>query len=300
MATKFLDASGLNQYTRALKNGELIVHDASIAFYANYADAEGLIGMIPLKNIPKSALDHLVKVTDKAARLALTIDNVQLGDTVQELDTKLMYLVVDESKLGTEDGFTPYTAGDATHALYADDASTSKEAYHARFTDDASTAKTAQRSLVANDASTADVARRVDWDNIQNTPDEFTPSPHTQDASTITSMSGYEIAQIYTQVNQSDSINEAIGKIEKLASDSSTWDGISGKPSEFAPEDHDASKITSLSTYHRSGISGDVSTGDSLPVALAKIELKAETGGQVECITSETITDIINGSYIPD
>jgi len=46
MAKQFLDASGLNQYTQALKNGTLIVgkavdasnaKDSSTAFYASHA-----------------------------------------------------------------------------------------------------------------------------------------------------------------------------------------------------------------------------------------------------------------------
>lgn len=61
MSKLFLDASGLNQYTKALQNGKLVVGqaiDASVskyatkASYAETASATGLIGVIPLSNLP--------------------------------------------------------------------------------------------------------------------------------------------------------------------------------------------------------------------------------------------------------
>ena len=61
MPKLFLDASGLNQYTKALQNGKLVVGqaiDASVskyatkASYAETASATGLIGIIPLQNLP--------------------------------------------------------------------------------------------------------------------------------------------------------------------------------------------------------------------------------------------------------
>lgn len=64
MAKNFLDPEGLNLYTQALINGGLKVgkaqdssfaNDASTAFYASHADAEGLLGLIPMENIPIDA-----------------------------------------------------------------------------------------------------------------------------------------------------------------------------------------------------------------------------------------------------
>lgn len=54
-------------------------------------------------------LNKLVIVTDTAARLNLTADDVNFGDVVKEEDTGLMYFVKDVSQLGTEDAFEPYT-----------------------------------------------------------------------------------------------------------------------------------------------------------------------------------------------
>ena len=81
-------------------------------------DASKIIsGIIDIERLPKGALDRLLIVDDKNARLALTKDDVQYGDTVQEDNTKLMYYVCDESKLGTseaENAFREYTVGHAT------------------------------------------------------------------------------------------------------------------------------------------------------------------------------------------
>lgn len=410
MAKQFLDASGLNQYTQALKNGTLIVgraqdasfsDDASTAFYASHAAATGLIGVVPLANLPTGALERLVTVANDTARFALTEDDVQLGDTVKVTSTGMMYLVVDVSKLSTEAGYVEYTAG---RAAFAQDASHADVATKAV---DASNAVNAQHAVTAQDASSAD---SVEWDNVQNKPTEFTPAKHTQDASTInmtnyakastysavaasdnalvaigkvekkaldasntadwdhitnkpgefpveahthgavdvstltgyekaaanaavaegdsllvalgklekkaddaqatanlhtqdastiTKMTGYTIAGSYTAVSANDSLETAIGKIEKQAVDSSNtadWDSITNVPSEFTPAAHDAAKVTSLATYSRTGISGDVSTGDSLVVAIAKVENAAKSGAD-DPIPSDIITAIVNGEF---
>lgn len=71
-------------------------------------------GTIDIDRLPQGALERLVKVADQAARYALTAADVQLGDTVQQLDTGVMYVVTDETKLDSADGYTEYTAGSAT------------------------------------------------------------------------------------------------------------------------------------------------------------------------------------------
>lgn len=218
MPKPFLDSSGLALYTQLLKDGTLKVgraqdasysQDASVAFFAEHSSATGILGIIPLGNLPHGALERIVKVENKAARLALTSEQVQLGDTVQELDTKLMYIVVDESKLGTEDAFVEYTAGSAVHALYADDASTSK------------------------------IAHYVEWDNVGN------------------------------------------------------------KPTEYTPIAHDGAKVISILTYDKSLGVGDVSINDSLPVALAKLENKAEHGFDTS-ISADVIQAIIDQTWVPN
>jgi hypothetical protein len=312
MAKQFLDASGLNQYTQALKNGTLIVgkaqvaqdsskadyaKDASTAFYASHANAEGLIGIVPLANLPAGALEKLYIADNKAARLALTKAQVQNGDTVQEADTKKMFLVVDDTKLGTEDAedaFVEYTAGRATvaqdashadvatkaldssradlayeanHASKADDASTAKEAAHAVKADDASTAKEAAHASKADDASTAKTAQ------------EANHAKFADDAST---------AKTALNADHADTADDA------STAKKAPWDGITGKPDVFMP-DVDSS---SLATYSKDASTGDINTADSLVTALAKLENKAEAGAD-ERIPNDVIDSIVNGSYTP-
>jgi hypothetical protein len=71
-------------------------------------------GTIDIARLPKGSLERLVKVANQAARYALTADDVQLGDTVQQLDTGVMYVVTDETKLDSADGYTEFTAGSAS------------------------------------------------------------------------------------------------------------------------------------------------------------------------------------------
>ena len=77
-------------------------------------------GTLPLSVLPQGALERLVKVNDKAARLALTTDQVQLGDSVLQTDTNTMYIVVDIDKLNSEDGYQEYAAGTAVLAETAE------------------------------------------------------------------------------------------------------------------------------------------------------------------------------------
>ena len=70
-------------------------------------------GTISIDRLPAAALERLVQVQDQAARFALTTSSVQLGDTVKQLDTGMMYIVVDTSKLNAADGYVEYTAGSA-------------------------------------------------------------------------------------------------------------------------------------------------------------------------------------------
>lgn len=71
-------------------------------------------GTIPLERLPHGALERCVVVKDEDARLALTTDDVQNGDTVKVTATNKMYFVVDETKLTEEAGYEVYTAGTAT------------------------------------------------------------------------------------------------------------------------------------------------------------------------------------------
>lgn len=69
-------------------------------------------GVLDLARIPASAIERLVPVTDRAAMLALTSAEVQNGDSVKVLDENgQLFRVVDDTKLGTMDAFSPYSVG---------------------------------------------------------------------------------------------------------------------------------------------------------------------------------------------
>lgn len=71
-------------------------------------------GTIDIDRLPKAALERLIVVTDDTARFKLTTATVQSGDTVKVTSTGKMYLIKDESKLNSEDGYEPYTASSAS------------------------------------------------------------------------------------------------------------------------------------------------------------------------------------------
>ena len=273
---RFLDASGLNRYTQALKNGQLIAgravdsskadyaQDASTAFYASHASATGLIGIIPLANIPQGAIEKLVKVANQEAMLALTSADVQNGDSVLTTDNNHMYIVTDESALGNMNAFTEYSAGTATKALQADNAT------HAVSADTANEAKHAASANTANEAThaaSADTATNVAWTGVLNKPTEFKPELHTQDANTITKLTGYQEAVSASDVTADDSLIAALGKIEKKADNAAKSAGF---------HTQDGSTIIGLDGYVGPAAEyTGVASKDSLESALAKIEKKA-------------------------
>lgn len=81
---------------------------------ANFDASKIVSGTISMNRLPKAALERLVVVTDDTARFKLTTATVQSGDTVKVTSTGKMYLIKDESKLSSEDGYEPYTASQAS------------------------------------------------------------------------------------------------------------------------------------------------------------------------------------------
>lgn len=81
---------------------------------ANFNASKIASGTISIDRLPKAALERLVVVANDTARFALTTAMVQSGDTVKVTSTGEMYLIKDESKLNSEDGYEPYTASQAS------------------------------------------------------------------------------------------------------------------------------------------------------------------------------------------
>lgn len=99
-------------FTKVIENFRTMMEDG-IVVPANI-DAEKVIsGVLDIARIPQAALERLTQVPNQAARFALTTDTVQLGDTVKQLDTGIMYVVVDTTNLENESGYVSYAAGTA-------------------------------------------------------------------------------------------------------------------------------------------------------------------------------------------
>lgn len=82
------------------------IHDAS----------EVTTGVFDIARIPRGAMERCVTVENDTARFKLTTEDVQNGDTVKVKETKIMYMVVDQTKLNVEAGYTEYVAANALNA----------------------------------------------------------------------------------------------------------------------------------------------------------------------------------------
>lgn len=86
-------------------------------------------GFVPLENLPPEIYERMYGVADDDARFDLTTDEVQNGDVVFVNDTQIMYLVVDDTKLDSEDGYQEFAAGIAGKAIADEDGNNIKQTY---------------------------------------------------------------------------------------------------------------------------------------------------------------------------
>lgn len=112
-AAKSVNGSGAVTWTLAEIGAAPKVHTHVASDITDSIPASKISGVLSIDNIPAAAVERLVPVTNQAAMLALTSNDVQAGDTVKLNDTGLMYFVKDTSVLGTMDAFEEYTAGAA-------------------------------------------------------------------------------------------------------------------------------------------------------------------------------------------
>lgn len=107
--------------TKTLSGLAFIKYINSLIDYVNTSDIDAtrIKGQLDISNIPPAGLDNVIKVDTVTDMLALTVDDVQNGDTVMIIGVTppVQYQVVDDTKLGTMDAFQGYAAGTATKAL---------------------------------------------------------------------------------------------------------------------------------------------------------------------------------------
>lgn len=124
-----------------------IIHTQGTSFYTlnstKTIDASRIVGIISPDNLPSSVKERLYIVSTDEDRFNLTTNEVQNGDIVKVNDTKTMYLVKDDSKLNSEDGYEEFVAGiaasvpwegvtDAPNFITKDDADTYYYPYSGR------------------------------------------------------------------------------------------------------------------------------------------------------------------------
>lgn len=107
--------------TKTLSGLAFIKYINSLIDYVNTSDIDAtrIKGQLDISNIPPAGLDNVIKVDTVTNMLALTVDDVQNGDTVMIIGVTppVQYQVVDDTKLGTMDAFQEYAASTATKAL---------------------------------------------------------------------------------------------------------------------------------------------------------------------------------------
>ena len=111
---KSVDGSAAVSWTLSEIGAAASSHKHVAADITDNIPASKISGVLSIDNIPQGALERLVVVADQTAMLALTANDVQVGDTVKLTSTGLMYFVKDASKLGTSGAFEVYTAGAAS------------------------------------------------------------------------------------------------------------------------------------------------------------------------------------------
>lgn len=107
--------------TKTLSGLAFIKYINSLIDYVNTSDIDAtrIKGQLDISNIPPAGLDNVIKVNTVTDMLALTVDDVQNGDTVMIIGVtpSVQYQVVNDTKLGTMGAFQEYAAGTATKAL---------------------------------------------------------------------------------------------------------------------------------------------------------------------------------------
>lgn len=108
---------GANNYLQL--NGSSQIPAVSGALLTNINASNISSGTIDIDRLPQGALERLTIVADQTARYALTVNDVQNGDTVKQTDTGEMWYVKDDANLNNSSGYEVYNAGSATSVPWA-------------------------------------------------------------------------------------------------------------------------------------------------------------------------------------
>lgn len=228
-------------------------------------DAEKIIGKLSESNIPDTVKKHFIIVGSSSARKELSNEGVQNGDTVLESDTGIMYIVKDQTHLDSEAGYEPYVAYRAVSAQKDSDGNKISSTYLKK-TDRITNVEHAKTS------AEADLAKSVGWKDVQNRPKVYPPDIHTQNSDSITKMTGYQKADSAEAILETDSLNQAIGKLEKQI------ETVTGANK----HNHVSSEITKLQGYEKLKDTESLNPDDSLNEALGKLEYRLDHKAEKE------------------
>ena len=168
----------------------------------------------------------------------------------------------------------------------------------------------------AASATVADSANAVAWGNVSGKPSSFTPSSHNQASSTINALTGYSKPSSTSALATSDTLNSALGKLEKAldgklstsgkaasatvadSANAVAWGSVTGKPSSFTPSSHNqaSNTITAMTGYSKPSTTSAIAATDSLNAAVGKLEKaldgKASTGSVTTALSdAKSYTD---------
>lgn len=147
---------------------------ADVMLTVTNVPANLISGVLSIDNIPAVAQEILKTVANDTERFALTISDVQNGDTVLVLSPApgVMYRVVDDTKLDSADGYIEYSAGMASKAL-ADSAGNNIVNTYAKKTEVTTTyaTKAELTTTVAPAANKLSTARKINNVNFDGTAD---------------------------------------------------------------------------------------------------------------------------------
>ena len=218
------------------------------AMMANKADFDSLTGLIPTSEIPPEVFERMKVVENDTARFALTTSDVQNGDVVYVNSDQIMYYVYDDTKLNQEAGYKAFASGvaakaiadkngnditetyqpkiDSQHKISADNVDDSQSTNKFNVQANWAESNSASPAYINNKptlgtASALDVATTGDaaltevvkGDDSRLT-DSRNPLAHNQASDTINAMTSYAKAQTDSSITTSDTLNEAVGKLE--------------------------------------------------------------------------------------
>jgi len=129
----------------------------------------------------------------------------------------------------------------------------------------------------ATSATTAGTANAVAWGNVSGKPSTFAPSAHNQASNTINAMTGYEKASTAAAISAEDSLNTAIGKLEKALDGKQA--SLSGTEGNIVTYGASSGAVSSLAVQQASNPGADATENATVPTVAYVGELVNEAVG---------------------